>query len=249
VRAIALLALLAAFVVFARAADSPVSLASRVRAPVFVAPEVALYRIEAEGRPAGRARFEYAPRGDLVELRADVERVAPGVFETQRSVWVFTRALELVRFEESLESRPPGERAPRERRVLRGEASGGVVRATFEIPGLPPRTIEAEIPPGALARYSAGLVLLEPENLVSGAVYTYRQLSPRSGRFATATTRVFEGPAPGLFLLETTSDEAPEVLVRTIAAPRSRERPNGAAIRSEQRLAGGKTISLVRVGD
>lgn len=201
------------------------------------------YRIEQDGAPAGHARFELVPPAAgadplaPIELRAEIVQGA----HRQRALWAFTPRLELVRFEETLETES-------ERRALSGVVEGGVVRSTFSIPGATPRTFETPVPPGAIARYAANLVLLAPENLFEGAQYRWRQLSPRTGRFARVSTRVRAAPTPGRFLLETTTDELPELVVETEVAPRSREHPNGVALRSEQR-AGGVRVAITRVAN
>lgn len=223
------------------AAQTPTALVDCVPVrPLDVAPEVSWYRIDRDGAAVGMARFEYSLAAPArVEFKGEVEQAQGGALQVQRSSWIFDGRLRLVSFEEVLESGG-------ERRALRGEVKDGVVREVFEIPGLPPRTLECAVPENAIARYAANLLLLESQNLRDGAAYGYRQLSPRSGQFASVVTKVKR--AEGAIFLETTSDEVPGLVVRSEVLPRSPEHPNGCTVRSLQEAPGFK-LAIVKVSE
>jgi hypothetical protein len=235
----------------ALAAAAPAAAQTRTALPLGgaasgVVPEVSWYRVSRDGEPVGYARFAYslvdppAAQPPAIEFRGEVEQTVAGVRQVQRSRWTFDARLQIVSFEEVLE-------AGAERRTLRGEAQGELVREVFEIPGLPPRTLECAVPPGAIARYAVNLALLRPDLLSDGRVYVYRQLSPRSGQFATVTTAVRRDD-DGRVRLETTSDEAPGLVVRSEVLPRSQEHPNGCTLRSVQEGPGVR-VEIVKASE
>jgi hypothetical protein len=237
------LLLLAGSGALAQTLTAEVDLAARIAAPVTVTPEVTWYRIDRDGVTIGAARLAYALRPDgAIEFQGEVEQAPGGVYQVQRSRWVFTRSLALLRFDEELLSGG-------ERRALSGEVSEGTCRAVFEIPGAPPRALACAVPAGAVARYASGLALLAPENLRPGVTYRFLQLSPRSGRYVRVRARVLAGRPDGpTFILETTSDELPGLVVRTEVLPRSAAHPNGVTLRSEQ-IAAGLRIALEKVSE